>query len=113
MSEPQRMDAVLVSSHPDGALCKFEDARAWVERAVAEARAEEQFKWGVDAANYGRQKYEQGQRDERARWDAVRNAWLIEGPRPDYHREAKRELMRRWPTLVRALSAVIDPEVAS
>lgn len=56
-----------------------------------------------------RRSYEQGQRDAIA---AIRDAWLIEGPRPDYHRKAKRHLIRNWPTLANAIIAAIKGEQA-
>jgi hypothetical protein len=38
--------------------------------------------------------------------DAIRqvhDAWIVQGPRPDYHRQAQIHLMRDWPYLAAAL----------
>lgn len=37
---------------------------------------------------------------------AVIDAWLIEGPHPKVHQQAKDQLAREWPTLYRALEAL-------
>lgn len=39
---------------------------------------------------------------------AVIDAWVVEGPHPEFHRQAKNRLRDDWPTLSRAIVELID-----
>lgn len=38
---------------------------------------------------------------------AIVTAWTDAGPRPDVHRAAQQELLRAWPTLAKAIKALV------
>ena len=39
--------------------------------------------------------------------DRVVDAWVIAGPRPDYHTAQQQRLRREWPTLAAAVEALV------
>lgn len=40
--------------------------------------------------------------------EEIRNAWLVEGPCPEYHLRKKRELREEWPSLYNAIEQSIE-----
>jgi len=41
-------------------------------------------------------------------YEAIEYAWTAEGPSPEYHRAAKRQLRKDWPRLWEALTDAFD-----
>lgn len=38
----------------------------------------------------------------------VVRAWVVEGPRPDYHRKAQAQLRRDWPRLAASIERLVQ-----
>lgn len=44
---------------------------------------------------------------EREAIEAVKRAWLVEGPAPEFHRRWKNRLRSEWPSLADAVEALV------